>query len=73
MSKVNVQLCPETGICSIVKIDGTKIDLMPDEVATLRNAAGNQDAIRNALAAVDSDFAAGLAATEIEQVASRLK
>jgi hypothetical protein len=73
MSKVNVQLCPETGICSIVKADGSKIDLMPDEVAALRSAAGNKDAIRTALAQVDSDFAAGLAATEIEQVSSRLK
>ncbi len=73
MSNLNVQLCPETGICSIVKADGHKIDLMPDEVNALRDAAGDQEAIRNALAEVDPDFAGGLEPGEIAQVSKRLK
>ena len=73
MSNLNVQLCPETGICSIVKADGRKIDLMPDEVSALRDAAGDQDAIRKALAEVDSGFAEGLDVGEIDQVSTRLK
>ena len=73
MSNLNVQLCPETGICSIVKADGRKIDLMPDEVSALRDAAGDQDAIRRTLAEVDSGFAEGLDLGEIDQVSTRLK
>ncbi len=73
MSNLNVQLCPETGICSIVKADGRKIDLMPDEVSALRDAAGDQDAIRRTLAEVDSGFAGGLEPGEIDQVSTRLK
>ena len=73
MNGLNVQLCPETGICSIVKADGRKIDLMPDEVSALRDAAGDQDAIRSALAEVDPDFAGGLQLAEIAQVSTRLK
>ncbi len=73
MNNLNVQLCPETGICSIVKADGRKIDLMPDEVNALRDAAGDQAAIRRALAEVDSDFAGGLEPGEIAQVSRRLK
>jgi len=73
MSNLNVQLCPETGICSIVKADGRKIDLMPDEVGALRDAAGDKDAIRKALAEVDSSFAEGLEPGELDQVSTRLK
>ena len=35
MSDLNIQLCPETGICSLIKADGKKVDLMPDEVAAV--------------------------------------
>ena len=30
MDKLNIQLCPETGICSIIKENGKKVDLIPD-------------------------------------------
>lgn len=73
MSELNVQLCPETGICSIIKEDGKKIDLMPDEVINLREASGNADVIKKALAAVDSTFAGTLDDNEITQVANSLK
>jgi hypothetical protein len=72
MSDINVELCPETGICSIVKGDGSKIDLMPDEVTRVREAAGNPDAIKQALAEIDSTFAAGLDAAEIRRVSKDL-
>lgn len=73
MSDLNIQLCPETGICSIIKADGNKIDLMPDEVGQLREASGNPEGIRQALAQVDTSFAESLQATELNQVSSELK
>ena len=73
MSDLNIQLCPETGICSIIKADGNKIDLMPDEVGQLREASGNPEGIRQALAQIDTGFAEALQAEEIDQVSSELK
>lgn len=72
MSKLNVQLCPETGICSIVKEDGSKVDLMPGEVAGVRSAKGQPD-IQKAIAEIDPDFAKELDADELAQIAKRLK
>lgn len=71
MSDLNIELCPETGICSIIKADGTKIDLMPDEVAQVKDAAGNVDAIRQALGQIDASFAKQLAAENVDQIAKR--
>jgi hypothetical protein len=73
MNDLNVQLCPETGICSIVKPDGKKIDLMPDEVNSLRDVSGDQLAIKRQLADIDSAFADGLDPEQLEQVSARLK
>ncbi len=73
MSDLTIELCPETGICSVIKPDGKKIDLMPDEVGQVREAAGAGDAIKRVLAEVDADFAAGLDVAEIDQVAGKLK
>ena len=73
MGKLNIQLCPETGICSIVKGDGTKVDLMPDEVGGLREASGMPDAIRKAIASVDPGVAETLDSEELEQLSSELK
>lgn len=73
MSELNIELCPETGICSIIKADGKKIDLMPDEVGELRDASGNPDGIRQALAEVDDAFADGLDPDEIAQISDQLK
>jgi len=72
MSDLNIQLCPETGICSIIKFDGTKVDLMPDEVAGLRDASGDAEAVRQALASVDSGFAETLAHEQIKQISGEL-
>ncbi len=73
MSDLNIQLCPETGICSIIKGDGGKIDLMPDEVHQLQDASGNPDGIKSALAQIDSCFAEGLDPEEVEQISRELK
>jgi hypothetical protein len=73
MSDLKIELCPETGICSIIKRDGKKVDLMPDEVGQLRDAAGAGATIKQVLAEVDADFAAGLDPAEIAQVAGTLK
>lgn len=72
MGKLNVQLCPETGICSIVKEDGSKVDLMPGEVVGVREAVGRTE-IQKAIAEVDPDFAKDLNAEELAQIAKRLK
>lgn len=73
MSALNIQQCPETGICSIIKGDGKKVDLIPSEVSQVRNASGNPDAIRQTLAQVDAAFVQALDAGEIEQISSELK
>jgi hypothetical protein len=72
MSDLNIQLCPETGICSIIKKDGHKIDLISTEVSQLRDASGNPDAMRQILAQIDPGFAEGLDSDEIDQVSNDL-
>ena len=73
MSDLNIQLCPETGICSIIKADGNKIDLMPDEVAQIKAAAGNPSAIKQALGEVDADFAERLGVEDVQRIATQLR
>ena len=73
MDQLNIELCPETGICSLMKKDGRKVDLMPDEVRQLRTVLANPDAARNVIAEADAGFAAALAPDELQQLAARLK
>lgn len=73
MGKLNIELCPETGICSIIKADGAKIDLMPDEVDNLRQAGNITDGIKKSIAEVDSQFAETLDLEELKQLSSELK
>ena len=73
MGKLNIELCPETGICSIVKSDGTKVDLMPDEVDSLRAAAAQPESVRQTIATVDADFAKTLQPEELKQLTSVLR
>lgn len=73
MDKLNIQLCPETGICSIIKKDGTKVDLMPNEVGNLREALDNHDSARQIIAEADASFAESLAPGELDQLAACLK
>ncbi|MBI3920080.1 MAG: hypothetical protein HY318_01585, partial [Armatimonadetes bacterium] len=55
--ELNIELCPETGICSILRQGSSKVDLMPDEVEALRKAEGDPAAIRQILSGADGSFA----------------
>ncbi len=72
MDKLNIQLCPETGICSIIKEDGKKVDLMPDEVAQLRDA-DDAEQVKKVLSDIDGSFAGALDAEESAQIVANLK
>lgn len=72
MEKLNIEMCPETGICSIVKEGGKKVDMMPGEVAALREAAGDAEKIKDVLSTVDASFANELDAEDLEQIAKGL-
>ncbi len=69
MDKVDVELCPETGICSIVRAGGTKTDLMPDEVQALRESGNDLAKIREVVAGADGAFAEELTEAELRQIA----
>ncbi len=73
MNTVDVHLCPETGICSIVKDDGTKVDLMPGEAQAIREAGGDAEQIRDIIAECDADFAAGLDGGEVAAIAAEVR
>ena len=72
MPGVDIHICPETGICSILKDDG-KVDLMPDEALAIREAAGNPEKIREVIAQCDSTFGAALSAAELGQISEEVK
>jgi hypothetical protein len=46
---------------------------MPDEVSAVREASGNPNSVKQALAQIDAGFAEELASDEIAQVSRRLK
>jgi hypothetical protein len=73
MSKLDIHLCPETGICSVIKEDGTKIDMMPGEVADIRQAEGNAEKIKEVLSQVDPAFSEKLENEELGQISEELK
>ena len=70
---MKVELCPETGIGMIVKDDGKKIDLMPDEVVQVREASGDQARIIEVLSCIDSDFAQSITSEEASQIGAAIK
>jgi hypothetical protein len=63
MAKLNIELCPETGICSVFKEDGTKIDMMP----------GDAEKIKEVLSQVDPSFSGTLESEELDQLSDELK
>ena len=73
MEKLNIQLCPETGICSLIRQNGAKVDLMPDEVNNLREALDNPESARKVIAEADEGFAKLLVPEELKQLAASLK
>ncbi len=72
MSELKIENCPETGICSIVKNDGTKIDLMPNEADDVRSASNDVDKIKNIIADVDPSFLEKLDKSELEQITAEV-
>jgi len=72
MGNLDIHLCPETGICSIIKNDGTKVDLMPGEVSDIRAAAGDTGTIGKAISEADSGFAEQLSTEDLSEIAGRL-
>ena len=71
-NNLTVELCPETGLCSIVRESGVKIDLLPDEVEAIRAAATDSAQIKDVLTESDSTFASQLTADELEYIGRRL-
>ena len=73
MAKLDVEMCPETGICSIRNEQGGKIDMIAGEVDQLRSAAGNSQQIKELLAGVDKSFSESLTDEELAQLAEKIK
>lgn len=72
MGKLDIYMCPETGICSVFKEDGTKIDMMPGEVADLKDAAGDSEKIKERISQVDKSFIENLGDEEIGQLTDEI-
>ncbi len=73
MGKLNIEACEETGIVSILKEDGKKIDMVPDEVKQLRAASGDTQEIKSILAKIDTSFSDELEEEEVNQLSSEIK
>ncbi len=72
MAAIKVELCSETGICSIIKDGAYKVDLISPEVDGIRAANGDADAIKAVIGECDSVFASTLNAEEIEGIVNKL-
>ncbi len=73
MANLNVQLCPETGICSVIKPDGKKLDMIPAEVDQLRQASGDSQQIKSVLESIDPSFSQSMEEDELIQLSHELK
>ena len=73
MAKLDVQMCPETGICSIMNGEGAKIDMISTEVDELRSAAGDPQQLKKLLAQVDASFSEALTEDELDQLSQGIK
>jgi hypothetical protein len=71
MAELNVDICPETGICSIGRGGTDKIDLMPDEVVTIREAE-NVDGVKAVIEETDTAFAASLSTDDLAYIKRRI-
>lgn len=69
---MRVELCSETGICSILKEDGKKVDLIQQEVDQIVGASGDEGKIKQVIAGIDSSFAENLSSNEITQMVSEM-
>lgn len=67
MAELTVNVCPETGICSIGRGGTDKIDLMPDEVADIKDAA-DIDSVKAVIVDNDADFAGTLTTDDLTYI-----
>jgi hypothetical protein len=72
MSELKIEVCSETGICSIIRDGSNKVDLMPFEVDEIRKAGGDAEAIRKVIAECDAGFADGLDEGAMGEITSKL-
>lgn len=72
MAEVNIELCPETGICSLMKSNTSKADLMPFEVEKIRSSVGDATKIRKIVAEADNIFANSLSDEELIALANNI-
>ena len=73
MEKMIVEMCPETGICSLVKEGGQKTDLMPFEVDELKAMSVSDAAkIKELIAQGNPKFADNLTPEDIRQILKHL-
>ena len=68
MSDVNVEMCPETGICSLIKSGTDKADLMPFEVDELKAVAGDLAKAREIIKNANTIFAEKLSDEELAEI-----
>jgi len=71
MSELIVELCPETGMCSILKEGAGKVDLMPDEANAIKTSGGGKG-ISAVIAEVDPAFAQALDAGDLTAINDKL-
>ena len=69
MDDLKIEVCPETGICSIVRSGTDKVDLMPNEVASIKDADAEAEDIRKIIAEANASFAASLSEEELQNIA----
>ena len=72
MENLKISVCSETGICSIIRNSTSKIDLMPTEAQTIREAVGDKNAVRAVIAECDAAFAESLTDAELEKLIKAL-
>jgi protein involved in ribonucleotide reduction len=73
MEKLVVELCPETGICSLVKGSGDKTDLMPSEVDELKKLSANDiEKIKAVIAQGNENFAKALTPEDIKKILAQI-
>jgi len=70
--QLTIERCPETGICSIRRESGDKIDLMPDEVEEIRESNADPVRITAVLAESDRAFAVGMTPEELDIIWKKL-
>jgi len=73
MAKLDIEMCPETGICSIRNEQGGKIDMISSEVDELRVAAGDSQQLKALLAQVDASFSEALTGEELDQLSQDIE